>query len=316
MNLLNFLSETLLIDEEDILKFSVTAPYRYKLYSIDKRNGKGKRLIAHPSKELKFMQKIMTNKFTAILPIHDNSFAYKKEVSIKDNALMHVKSKYLLKMDFKDFFPSITPELLFKILDKFGYQIGDEDRKLLESLLFYRIEREGSLRLSIGAPSSPFISNFIMYHFDEAMKTSCDLKKIKYSRYADDITFSTNLKGELFAIPAIVESALNKYCYGKVSINTEKTIYSSKAHNRHVTGVTITNEDKLSLGRERKRLISSMTYRFKNQSLNEGAIGTLIGLISFALHIEPIFVKRLLKKYGNETLSKLVTAKVMERLTK
>lgn len=312
MSLLDFLSETLLIDQDDILRFSSTAPHRYKKYFIEKRNGKGRRLIAHPSKELKFIQKILVDKLSSTFPIHESAFAYKKGISIKDNALIHVKSKYLLKMDFKDFFPSITPVLLFRIIKKFGYKISQKDRKLLASLLFYRVKRGGALRLSIGAPSSPFISNLIMYFFDDVIKNICDNKKVKYSRYADDITFSTNLKRELFTIPDIVKSALDEHCYRKISINYDKTVFASKAHNRHVTGVTIANDDTLSLGRVRKRLISSMVFRFKNELLDIYAVESLIGLISFSNHIEPEFVKRLSKKYGKETLSKLISIKLID----
>jgi retron-type reverse transcriptase len=309
MKLIEFLSETLLIEEDDIKSFSATAPYRYKKYFIKKRNGKGLRLIAHPSKQLKFIQKVLLNEIESSFVIHESAFAYKKGVGIKDNALVHVNSKYLLKMDFKDFFPSITPDLLFYTLKKFKYEIGKTDKELLSRLLFFRVKRERALILSIGAPSSPFISNLVMYFFDEAVKSFCDTKKINYTRYADDITFSSNVKGVLFDVPNFVKTALEVNCNGKILINHEKTIYSSKAHNRHVTGVTITNDDKISIGRDRKRLISSMVHKYMHNLLDASAVSKLEGLLSFANDVEPNFINRLYGKYGDEVLTKIIRRK-------
>ncbi|WP_299019377.1 hypothetical protein [uncultured Photobacterium sp.] len=61
-------------------------------------------MIAHPSKELKFIQDLIINQLQSKLPIHDVATAYIKGKSIKDNAFPHAKSKYLLKMDLKSFF--------------------------------------------------------------------------------------------------------------------------------------------------------------------------------------------------------------------
>jgi RNA-directed DNA polymerase len=309
MKLIEFLSETLLIEEDDINSFVATAPYRYKKYFIKKRNGKGLRLIAHPSKELKFVQRVLLNEIENSFVIHESAFAYQKGVGIKDNALVHVNSKYLLKMDFKDFFPSITPALLFYTLNKLKYQIDKTDKKLLSRLLFFRLKRNGALRLSIGAPSSPFISNLVMCFFDEAVKLFCDRKKINYTRYADDITFSSNVRGVLFEVPALVQNALEINCNGKITINNDKTIYASKAHNRHITGITITNDDKISIGRERKRLISSMVHKYMHNLLDDTAVGRLEGLLSFANDIEPAFIQRLYAKYGDDVLTKITKRK-------
>ncbi|MCT7085107.1 RNA-directed DNA polymerase, partial [Salmonella enterica subsp. enterica serovar Oranienburg] len=89
-----------------------------------------------------------------------------------------------------------------------------------------------------------------------------------YTRYADDLTFSTNNKDVLFDIPDMLENVLPKYSLGRIRINHEKTVFSSKGHNRHVTGITLTNDNKLSIGRERKRKISAMIHHFINGKLS------------------------------------------------
>ena len=99
----------------------------------------------------------------------------------------------------------------------------------------------GKLVLSIGAPSSPMISNFIMHNFDIKFLT-CKNLGINYSRYADDLTFSTNVKNVLFEIPNPIIPIIRKHFNDSLKLNRRKTVFASKAHNRHVTGVTIAND--------------------------------------------------------------------------
>lgn len=116
-----------------------------------------------------------------------------------------------------------------------------------------------------------------MYYFDEEMRLICDDRRIKYTRYADDLTFSSNVKNVLFEIPNIVACVLEKETQGLIKINKNKTVFSSKAHNRHITGVTLTNDGKLSIGRDRKRLFSSMIHKFLYESLDPDDILKLQG---------------------------------------
>ena len=308
MNIADFLRDTLCMTKAEILKFSVTAPHRYKVYDIPKRNGKGTRTIAHPSKELKFIQRTLIEALNDLLPISQNAMAYRKNVSIKDNAAYHLHSKYLLKMDFADFFPSITPKLFFDAMEKENIEISESDQELLSNLLFWKRRRNSPLRLSIGAPSSPIISNFVMTHFDREISNVCQSNEIKYTRYADDLTFSTNKKDALFRIPKVVEKKLRHTTNGKISINPEKTVFSSKGHNRHVTGITLSNDDKLSLGRDRKRLISAMIHKFKNNELSEERVIELQGIISFAKFIEPEFYEKMCKKYSINTIQAIYSS--------
>ena len=302
--ILEHLSTSLFIAEHDVISFAVTSPYRYKVYEIPKRNSKKTRTIAHPSKELKFIQRNIAEFLGNILPVHKAAFAYKKGVGIKDNAKQHSDSKYLLKMDFKNFFPSITPSLFFNIAERQGVVFDKKDKLILTGLLFWKRKGIDGLVLSIGAPTSPLISNFVMHSFDKAISKVCLNKKITYTRYADDITFSTRIKNNLFELPEVISSLLVENVKG-VKINSKKTIFTSKAHNRHVTGVILTNEGGLSIGRERKRLLSSMIHRSKFNKLTNEEASRLLGLISYAAHIEPEFLERMSKKYGDEVLNNI-----------
>lgn len=296
-----YLSQSLLMTESDLIKFAKTAPHRYKVYEIKKRNSTKTRTIAHPSKELKFIQRILADFLSKKLPVHETAFAYKKQLGIKDNANKHLNSKYLLKMDFNNFFPSITPSLFFGIAKKHGIEFNETDKIILSWLLFWKSKKSNELVLSIGAPSSPLISNFVMYFFDQEMTKICMDQKITYTRYADDITLSTNVRTSLFSFPEIVANLLADTAAG-IELNKDKTTFSSQAHNRHVTGITLTNDGKLSVGRERKRLISSMIHKSKFHVLSTNEASKLLGILSHATHIEPDFLRRMEKKYGKETL--------------
>ncbi len=299
------LAERLYISENDLIHFAQTSPHRYKVYEIAKRNSAKTRTIAHPSKELKFIQRALVAFLQEKLSIHECAYAYRKGISVKDNAQMHSDSKYLLKMDFKDFFPSITPDIFFKVAELQGLVFNKADQFVLTGLLFWKKKGSNRLVLSIGAPTSPLISNFVMNSFDEELNNECKNKKITYTRYADDITFSTRVKDQLFDIPNLVSNCLKSNFKQSIKINVEKTIFTSRAHNRHVTGVTIGNDGILSVGREKKRLISSMIHKAKYKLLSREELSSLQGHISYASHIEPEFLERMIIKYGLEVINEV-----------
>jgi retron-type reverse transcriptase len=309
MQIYKFLYEELSKTKQEVSSFALSAPKKYKIYSIPKRTS-GRRTIAHPAKELKEYQRGLIKTLEKSLPVHSTAFAYKKNTSIKKNAKQHQKSKYLLKMDFQNFFHSINPELFFGIINRLGIELSQSDKYLLTQLLFWCPSKRtgGKLVLSVGAPSSPLISNFIMYFFDQAINEHCGSTGITYTRYADDITFSSNKKNILFDTPALVKATLFKEFDGCISINESKTVFSSKAHNRHVTGITITNEGTLSIGRERKRYISSLVHKFSLGQLPDEDVKYLQGLLAFAKDIEPTFELRMMKKYSAETLVEIYQA--------
>src|SRR5690606_27674917 len=101
-------------------------------------------------------------------------------------------------------------DLLLKILSDNGIEFSKVDAIVLTQLLFWRPSKisGGKLVLSIGAPSSPLISNFIMFKFDDELNAECKKRGVKYTRYADDLTFSTNVKNALFEIPTLVKEQL------------------------------------------------------------------------------------------------------------
>lgn len=304
MSLVTQLALELNLSEDEISLFLLNAPKKYKVYTIPKRTS-GHRVIAQPSKQLKEYQR----KYLELqqLPIHHSAMAYREGISIKENATAHKKNPYLLKLDFENFFNSISSPLFWKVWASTLPLPPETDRIMLEKLLFWCPNKitGGRLVLSIGAPTSPLISNFFMYKFDCVMSQICLEKEIIYTRYADDLTFSTHHKEILFGLPLLVKDQLFVLFGNSIRINRKKTKFSSKAHNRHVTGITINNDGKLSLGRKRKRYIKHLAHQVQLNKLDQEDKLHLQGLLAFAKHIEPLFVQSLIKKYSIELIRKI-----------
>jgi RNA-directed DNA polymerase len=293
--------------ENDLSQYLAENPsHHYKVYKIPKRSI-GFRVIAQPTPKLKSIQRKIVEKMSSYLVVHSAAKAYVRSCSIKDNAAVHANSNYLLKLDLENFFNSLTPAMLMRAVQYQGFSIIEKEANALNELLFWNKtkKKRANLYLSVGAPSSPFLSNIIMYEFDEAVIKLCEQLGVSYTRYADDLTFSTSIKNTLFEVPKVIEDILLQLFDGKLKLNYSKTRFSSKAHNRHVTGITLTNNNKLSLGRERKRYIRSLLHKFSSNSLSSDDINTLKGLVSFALNVEPAFIAKMKTRYGTALFDEL-----------
>jgi retron-type reverse transcriptase len=236
MQILQFLCQELSVTKQEIFVFVASAPKKYKVYTIPKKSS-GTRVIAQPAKRLKDYQRSLLKFLETKLPIHEAAFAYKKNMGIKENAERHKMSSYLLKMDFQNFFYSISPKLFFDALNRHNIEFSSEDKFLLENILFFNPSKKtgGKLVLSIGAPSSPFISNFMMYFFDESIRKACLDLNVTYTRYADDLTFSSNTKNVLFKVPEIVKKLLRDCFGGSITVNEVKTVFSRLVGKENVT---------------------------------------------------------------------------------
>ena len=308
LNILGKLSSILAIDEAELYKYVKTAPHRYKTYTIPKRNGKGVRWIAQPSKNLKYLQRAVLDEFMSDLPIHKSAVAYTKGIGIKENAKRHQDNQYILKMDFKDFFPSIHPSVLLTHVKKYLKEATTmEDRAVIRSMFFWSKNKSKSYQLSIGAPSSPFISNTIMFDFDSKISNLIG-NDIVYTRYADDLIFSTNKKNVLYDIPALVKKIIDSGFYKFLTINTSKTIFLSKRNKRMVTGLIIDNCGNTSIGRDKKRYIKSLVHTFSLGKMLEEDVCKLKGYMAFISDVEPEFCMRLRKKYGDNVMGKIMNS--------
>lgn len=306
MKIISQIAIRLNISEPLLAQYLLGGARKYKLFFIPKKKG-GMRAIAQPSKEIKFLQRVFLS--VVKLPTSNLVYSYKEGKNIFQNASLHKENKYFLKLDFDNFFNSITPDIFWKQWKlAFPEQkyIDGIDKILLEQLLFWQPSAyKSNLVLSVGAPSSPAISNFCLLSFDNKLHSFCYQKGITFSRYADDLTFSTNSSGVLSEVLPFVQKLLLESFDGAICINPTKTVFTSKRHLCKVTGLVITPDGKVSIGRENKRYIKHLIFEYSQRRLEENDVMRLKGLLSYARSIEPSFIHSLRKKYGCVLLSNL-----------
>ena len=305
MSLIEEIKSTFPFSETEIKLLLITAPRRYKEHFIEKRKNRGKRLIAQPTSEVKVLQRWALEKYLSSLPIHESAMAYIKGKNIREHAQLHATNKYLLKLDFENFFPSIQDKDFLKHIKKHS-SIDEVDSKFL-SMLFFRAEKStGKNILSIGAPSSPFISNTILYEFDTKLAEFCAIRGVTYSRYADDLAISTNSAHTLTSVYEYVEKLCKEINYPKVTLNKKKTVFTSTKYQRQLTGLILSNSGNASLGRDKKRVIRATAHHYLNSQLDEKDINKLRGLLAFAKSIDLKFYQSIKKLLGEDKFTQLM----------
>lgn len=301
--ILNRLSEKTGIAPLRLSLFINSAGYKYVSYPIPKRTG-GYRLINHPSKPLKILQRILIKDYLIKFPVHMSAKSYRKGISIVDNVVLHKKNNFFLRVDFRDFFPSIrdidVQYALMKNAPLTGLTLNNEDLEIISKISCHKN------KLTIGAPTSPILSNIVMYQFDERMFQFANESKVTYTRYADDLFFSTNEPNVLSKILVEIRKiiGLGEIC-PKLIINESKTVFSSKKRKRMLTGLIITSENKISIGRDKKREIKAKVFAYKNGKIAHEDYLNLKGVLSYVKSVEPSFLESLEQKYGASFMAQL-----------
>ena len=253
----------------------------YRYYKVRKKNG-GIREIKEPLPNLKSIQYwILENILENIKP-SGYAKAYVKKRGLKENLRFHRKQKKVYSMDLKDFFPSITFEQVETIFISANYSSD------LSTVLAKLCCLKGNLPQ--GAPTSPYISNLVFKEIDIQISDYCKSNKIRFTRYADDLTFSGDFdEGELHRfVKAIIET-------NGFTINNEKTRMMLASEKQIVTGILVNDTPQLDKVTRRKirqehffitkhGLKSHMQMSGNN---NPNYLNTLLGKISFGLYLNP-----------------------------
>ena len=308
MDLIERLQAAFPFSQREIALLIYTAPRRYKVHFIEKRNKRGKRLIAQPTAELKAVQRWIISAYLNQLPVHKAAMAYRPNLGIKDHAQLHAANNYLLKLDFENFFPSIKSVDLHAYLAIHMDKLTLQDQIALTRLLF-RADSDSdvdNLVLSIGAPSSPALSNTVMFDFDLAVANFCEGLGVKYSRYADDLALSTNTPKILESAKAFIEILCKTLKYPRLKLNENKTVFTSKKFQRQLTGLILSNDGKASLGRDRKREIRSMAHYFSQGKLSNEEISKLRGLLAFTFSIDKEYVHSIERMVGAKAFNSIM----------
>lgn len=307
--LLDRMSADLVLPPKDLIYLIRSAPYRYKVYDIPKKTPGKKRTIAQPAKELKPLQYWLMQHVLSRFPIHPAATAYRRGRSILDNAEPHVSHRYLCKLDFKNFFPSIKARDFAKFMAAHALESEwtKEEIDYMVRVLFWRRKREKTLRLSIGAPSSPQLSNILLYEFDSKVSAVCAANGVTYTRYADDLSFSTEAPNMLHKIEQSIAEICAKIKSPKLELNSDKTVHASKKGARRVTGLVLANDGFVSIGRDKKRQIRAAMHRYLRGAMDDGKVLELAGMLSYIRSVEPPFLQTLARRYGTDVLNHLLS---------
>lgn len=165
-----------------ITQYIFQADRYYSEFSVSKKNGKGTRRIAAPSRRLKGIQRWILDNILSNTPVSESCTGYTKKRSVVDNAKPHVDKAFVVNADIKDFFPSITIKRVIGLFQSLGYN------RTISFCLARLCCFKG--RLPQGAPSSPMIANLICRRLDTRLQAFAAARSWAYTRYSDDITIS------------------------------------------------------------------------------------------------------------------------------
>jgi hypothetical protein len=286
------------LSRRDILTVISNAPRRYATFPIPKRSG-GERIISQPARELKALQRALVEAYLSELPVHQAATAYRKGFSIRDNVLPHSANNPILKFDFRNFFPSISPGDWDRYCTDRGLFHDALERHQATQILFHAPKGTSRMGLAIGAPSSPHLSNLLMFEFDALISNLVAKDYVTYTRYADDLTFSAKRTGYLVNVEKALRRAIAEVRWPRnLWINEEKTVLATKRYHRQVTGLVLSNDGSISIGHDRKRKLRAAVHWAAQGKLSTQELAKLSGMLAFVHAVEPAFLDRLVAKYG------------------
>ena len=268
--------------KKDYLKRTANyAPSFYRDFQIKKKNGKFRR-ISEPLPSLKEIQIWILENILSNVTLSPFAKAYRKKIGIIENLKFHQNQPMVYTLDLKDFFPSITTQSVENIFYSLGYS------KLISNLLAKLCTRDNLLPQ--GAPTSPYLSNIFFKETDNIIADYCQSKKIKYTRYADDLSFSGDFDEK--ALYEIVKK--NVEAIG-LKINEEKTKLMKTGTRQTVTGIVV-NEKPQVVFHKRNKLRQDIFYiksfglidHIKRRKIKQANyLEHIIGQVNFILQINP-----------------------------
>jgi RNA-directed DNA polymerase len=270
----------------------------YIHFKLPKKTG-GHRLISAPMPQLKAAQHWILENILQKVVVHDAAHGFLKEKNIVSNARPHVGAKIVVNFDLEDFFPSIDFRRVKGIFRSLGYS---EATATIFALICTAPETEeveidgktyfvavGERHLPQGAPTSPFLTNILCKRLDKGLTTFARNHGFAYTRYADDLTFSTRSDGDN------LRDFINKVRYivtkQGLTINESKTRVLRRGRQQEVTGIVV--NDKISIDRKTLRAFRACLHRAETKGLeglrwgnSPDVIAALDGFANFVLMVD------------------------------
>jgi len=222
----------------------------YHSWKVPKRTG-GERTITAPMPKLKALQRWALENYFEKLPVHSAAHGFLPARSVLTNALAHVGADVVVKLDIKDFFPTIGWRRVKGLLRKAGVA---EPVATLLSLLCTEAPRQlvefrgqtlfvatGTRSLPQGAPTSPAITNALCLKLDRRLSALARALGCTYTRYADDLTFSFRKTPERkrLALGLLVENTKDILRSEGFTLHAKKTQVLRRGAAQRITGLTV-----------------------------------------------------------------------------
>lgn len=251
------------------LRQQVESP-SYSQFEVTKKSG-GFREINAPNAELKYLQKNLSWIFNKIYATPDGVHGFVKGTFLESrhivsNANLHVGKKWVWNLDIESFFSSITTQMVINRLMDAPFNFDENKAKYISLLIIYKRQ------LPMGSPCSPVVSNLVCENMDAQInqwvanqnKFQPEINLV-YSRYADDITFSTDL-AILDNQKEAVYAILNQFGF---VVNTKKERIQSNKQSQWVTGIKI--NEKPNVDRSYIRNIRAALHQIRTKGLQKAA---------------------------------------------
>lgn len=213
---------------------------RYHSFEIPKKKKGEFRKLSSPVRQLKNIQYYIKTILESLYEPNDCVMGFVKKRSVVDNAKKHLNKCYVQNLDIKDFFPSITQDMILRCLIRSPYHISYDVAFMIARLCCIR-SVDNSKVLPQGSPTSPILANMVCEGLDNAIMSLTRQFNIDYTRYADDITFSgqyNSFKDEgrfMKLLNSIIES------YG-FKLNPAKKRIQKHGSRQEVTGIIISSK--------------------------------------------------------------------------
>lgn len=290
----------------------------YTHFTINKRNGTP-RQIWSPIPRLKFVQRWILENILNNLTTHGAAHGFVRGKSIVTNAAVHSNSALLIKLDVKDFFPSVHWRRVKGVFRHAGYpeQIATLLALLCTESPRQMVQQNGKTyyvalsdrALPQGAPTSPALTNIVCLNLDRRLTGLADKVGLRYSRYADDLTFSfpaNSISTKNAAQPSDHNQFIGQLL-GSVHkilreegfiLNGDKTRVIRMGNQHTVTGMVVNGEGVPRVPREIKRMLRAALHNLDSgQSLREGeTLDTLSGYAAWIASAEPELGQQYLEK--------------------
>lgn len=278
----------------------------YHTFSIPKATG-GMREIAAPRPQLKRVQRVILDQILSKVPTHDAAHGFVRGRSTVTNAAAHVGRELIIKFDLKDFFPSVSYWRVMGLYAQLGYspgnlriQTSDSSRAvapILARLSVFSPDPEvyGGGHTPQGAPTSPAICNLVCRGMDSRLSRLTEALGGRYTRYADDLTFSFDGTPPIGRLRWWVQEICRQEGF---AINHKKFRVIRRSQRQQVTGVVV--NDKLTVPRRARREFRAILHNCRKHGVASQARGRpdfasyLRGFASYIHMVQPEEGRRLL----------------------